>query len=122
MHDRAPQFAGQVERQLRVLEVDQCRLPPYLPAWNGILERTIKSLRWELPLLQQIYRNPARKARLLAQAAENRSGAYAVYVSTGSAGSHSQRPRSPGVAAVGKFAAVVLLDHSRVATVEQLQW
>ena len=48
MHDRAPQFAGQVERQLRVLEVDQCRLPPRLPALNGILERTIKSLRWEL--------------------------------------------------------------------------
>jgi transposase InsO family protein len=48
MHDRAPQFAGQVERQLRVLEVDQCRLPPRLPALNGILERSIKSLRWEL--------------------------------------------------------------------------
>jgi transposase InsO family protein len=48
MHDRARQFAGQVERQLRVLEVDQCRLPPRLPALNGILERTIKSLRWEL--------------------------------------------------------------------------
>ena len=48
MHDRARQFAGQVERQLRVLEVDQCPLPPRLPALNGILERTIKSLRWEL--------------------------------------------------------------------------
>jgi putative transposase len=48
MHDRAPQFAGQVERQLRVLEVDQCRLPPRLPALNGVLERTVKSLRWEL--------------------------------------------------------------------------
>jgi hypothetical protein len=48
MHDRAPQFAGQVERQLRVLEVDQCRLPPRLPALNGIAERTVKSLRWEL--------------------------------------------------------------------------
>ena len=48
MHDRAPQFAGQVTRQLRVLEVDQCRLPPRLPALNGILERAIKSLRWEL--------------------------------------------------------------------------
>ena len=48
MHDRAPQFAGQVERQLRVLEVDQCRLPPRLPALNGILERTVKSLRLEL--------------------------------------------------------------------------
>jgi hypothetical protein len=77
----------------------------------------------KIALLQQIYRNPARKARLLAQAAETtpdglpsfarqnlgtRSGAYAVYVSTGSAGSHRQRPRSPGVAAVGKFAAVVI--------------
>jgi hypothetical protein len=31
-----------------VLEVDQCRLPPRLPALNGVLERTIKSLRWEL--------------------------------------------------------------------------
>jgi putative transposase len=48
MHDRAPQFVGQVARQLRVLEVDQCRLPPRLPALNGILERTIKALRWEL--------------------------------------------------------------------------
>jgi transposase InsO family protein len=48
MHDRAPQFAEQVARQLRVLEVDQCRLPPRLPALNGILERTVKSLRWEL--------------------------------------------------------------------------
>jgi transposase InsO family protein len=48
MHDRAPQCAGQVERQLRVLEVQQCRLPPRLPALNGILERAIKSLRWEL--------------------------------------------------------------------------
>ena len=48
MHDRAPQFAGQVERQLRVLEVDQCRLPPRLPALNGVLERSIKALRWEL--------------------------------------------------------------------------
>jgi transposase InsO family protein len=48
MHDRAPQFAGQVERQLRVLEVDQCRLPPQLPALNGVLERTVKSLRCEL--------------------------------------------------------------------------
>ena len=48
MHDRAPQFAGQVERQLGVLEVDQCRLPPRLPVLNGMLERTIKSLRWEL--------------------------------------------------------------------------
>jgi putative transposase len=48
MHDRAPQFAGQVERQLRVLEIDQCRLPPRLPALNGIAERTVKSLRWEL--------------------------------------------------------------------------
>jgi putative transposase len=48
MHDRAPQFAGQVERQLRVLEVEQCRLPPRLPALNGVLERTIKSLRCEL--------------------------------------------------------------------------
>ena len=48
MHDRAPQFAGQVERQLRVLEVDQCRLPPRLPALNGILERAVKSLRREL--------------------------------------------------------------------------
>ena len=48
MHDRAPQFAGQVERQLRVLEVDQCRLPPRLPALNGVLERTVKSLRLEL--------------------------------------------------------------------------
>jgi transposase InsO family protein len=47
MHDRAPQFAGQVERQLRVLEVDRCRLPPRVPALNGVLERTIKSLRWE---------------------------------------------------------------------------
>jgi hypothetical protein len=36
-----------------------------------------------------------------------------VYVSTGSAGSHSQRPRSPGVAAVGKFAAVVLAPDNR---------
>jgi hypothetical protein len=48
MHGRAPQFAGQVARQLRVLEVDQCRLPPRLPALNGVLGRTIKSLRWEL--------------------------------------------------------------------------
>ena len=48
MHDRAPQFAGQVARQLRVLEMDQCRLPPRLPALNGILERTVKALRWEL--------------------------------------------------------------------------
>jgi putative transposase len=48
LHDRAPQFSGQVTRQLRVLEVDQCRLPPRLPALNGILERTVKSLRWEL--------------------------------------------------------------------------
>ena len=40
MHDRAPQFAAQVERQLRVLEVDQCRLPPRLPALKGVLERT----------------------------------------------------------------------------------
>ena len=48
MHDRAPQFAGQVERQLRVLEVDQCRLPPRLPALNGVLERSVKSLRFEL--------------------------------------------------------------------------
>ena len=48
MHDRAPQFAGQVERQLPVLEVDQWRLPPRLPALNGTLERAIKSLRWEL--------------------------------------------------------------------------
>jgi transposase InsO family protein len=48
MHDRAPQFAGQVERQLRVLEVDQCRLPPRLPALNGVLERAVKSLRSEL--------------------------------------------------------------------------
>jgi transposase InsO family protein len=48
MHDRAPQFAGQVARQLRVLEVDQCRLPPRLPALNGVLEQTVKSLRWEL--------------------------------------------------------------------------
>jgi putative transposase len=47
-HDRAPQFAGQVERQLRVLEVDQCRLPPRLPALNGVLERAVKSLRSEL--------------------------------------------------------------------------
>jgi transposase InsO family protein len=46
--DRAPQFGGQVARQLRVLDVDQCRLPPRLPALNGILERTVKSLRWEL--------------------------------------------------------------------------
>jgi hypothetical protein len=43
-----PQFAREVARQLRVLEVDQCRLPPRLPALNGILERTVKSLRWEL--------------------------------------------------------------------------
>jgi hypothetical protein len=48
MHDCAPQFAGQVARQLRVLEVDQGRLPPRLPALNGILERAVKSLRWEL--------------------------------------------------------------------------
>jgi transposase InsO family protein len=48
MHDRAPQFAGQVERPLRVLEVEQCQLPPRLPALNGLLERTIKSLRWDL--------------------------------------------------------------------------
>jgi hypothetical protein len=48
MHDRAPEFAGQVERQLRVLEVDQCRLPPRLPALNGVLERTVKSARFEL--------------------------------------------------------------------------
>jgi putative transposase len=48
MHDRAPRFAGQVERQLRVLEVDQCRLPPRLPALNGVLERTVKSVRFEL--------------------------------------------------------------------------
>jgi transposase InsO family protein len=48
MHDRAPQFAGQVERQLRVLEVDHCRLPPRLPALNGVLERAVKSLRFEL--------------------------------------------------------------------------
>jgi transposase InsO family protein len=48
MHDRAPQSAGQVERQLRVLEVDQCRLPPRLPVLNGVLERAVKSLRLEL--------------------------------------------------------------------------
>jgi hypothetical protein len=48
MHDRAPQFAGQVERQLRVLEVDQYRLPPRLPAVTGVLERAAKSLPWEL--------------------------------------------------------------------------
>jgi transposase InsO family protein len=40
MHDRAPQIAGQVERRLRVLEVDQCRLPPRVPALNGVSERT----------------------------------------------------------------------------------
>ena len=28
--------------------MDQCRLPPRLPALNGILERTVKALRWEL--------------------------------------------------------------------------
>ena len=48
MHDRGPQFAGQVARQLRVLEVDQCRLPPRLPALNGTSERTVKALRWKL--------------------------------------------------------------------------
>ena len=48
MHDQAPVFAGQVARQLRVLEVDQCRTPPRLPALNGVAERTVKSLRFEL--------------------------------------------------------------------------
>ena len=31
-----------------MLEVDQCRLPPRLPVLNGVLERTVKSLRFEL--------------------------------------------------------------------------
>jgi transposase InsO family protein len=41
-------FAGQVARQLRVLEVDKCRTPPRLPAINGVAERTVKSVRFEL--------------------------------------------------------------------------
>ena len=73
MHDRAPQFAGQVERQLRVLEVEQCRLPPRLPALNGILERTLKSLRWELldhirvSTVEQLQRYLRRVSRVLAE-------------------------------------------------------
>jgi hypothetical protein len=39
---------GRSSASCACLEVDQCPLPPRLPALNGILERTIKSLRWEL--------------------------------------------------------------------------
>jgi transposase len=44
MHDRAPQFLGQVARQLRVLGVDQCRLPPRLPAMNGYVSYCTSSV------------------------------------------------------------------------------
>jgi len=48
VHDRAPQFEGQFRRQLRVLEVEQRRIPPSLPFVNGVAERTVKSVRLDI--------------------------------------------------------------------------
>jgi len=48
VHDRAPQFAGQFKRQLRVLEVEQRRIPPALPFVNGVAERAVKSVRLDI--------------------------------------------------------------------------
>ncbi len=47
MHDRAAQFKGQFERQLRVLGIEQRRIPPRLPVVNGRAERAGKSVRLE---------------------------------------------------------------------------
>ena len=48
VHDRGSQFAGQFKRQLRVLEVEQRRAPPYLPFVNGVAERAVKSVRLDI--------------------------------------------------------------------------
>jgi transposase InsO family protein len=48
IHDHGSHFAGQFERQLRVLEIEQERTVPGWPELNGFAERAIGTCRREL--------------------------------------------------------------------------
>lgn len=48
VHDHGPNFLGQFERQLRVLEIEQQRTPTHLSFVNGIAERAVLSGRTEM--------------------------------------------------------------------------
>jgi transposase InsO family protein len=48
VHDRGPQFFGQFQRQLRVLEIEQRPTLPRVPDMNCFAERAIGSIRREL--------------------------------------------------------------------------
>lgn len=48
VHDHGTHFAGQFERQMRVLEIENEVTPVYVPQMNGVAERAIRSARCEL--------------------------------------------------------------------------
>jgi transposase InsO family protein/gamma-glutamylcyclotransferase (GGCT)/AIG2-like uncharacterized protein YtfP len=48
VHDHGTHFAGQFERQMRVLEIENEVTPVYVPQMNGIAERAIGTVRREL--------------------------------------------------------------------------
>lgn len=48
VHDHGPQFLGQFQRQMRVLEIEQEVTPVHVPQMNGVAERAIRSVRGEL--------------------------------------------------------------------------
>lgn len=48
IHDHGTQFYGQFERQLRVADIEQRRTPTALPFTNGVAERSIRGVRFDL--------------------------------------------------------------------------